>query len=220
MTAHYVEMCYCWYAHFFDQCRTCRIHERLLLVRYGIGPRSFAVVSLFASTQLQRLIRSVDQCCNHQRQRVITGDRPYRLEQSAVARERGHEVVQLVEALRCKPVINKISFHAQGSKQCESPPQIGKNHAYFRANATLAQSATALYMKDTYHMAVPKLRRIEFEPGSSHLEFVMDKTALGHVLSKYFCFPCESIVPLSSRAGTRRPISGLSNSGLDSNPAQ
>jgi hypothetical protein len=48
------------------------------------------------------------------------------------------------------------------------------------------------------------------EPGSSHVGFVVEKVALGHLFSEYFCFPCPSSFHqfhhnhhhLSSRAGT------------------
>jgi hypothetical protein len=30
------------------------------------------------------------------------------------------------------------------------------------------------------------------KPGSSHVGFVVDKVALGHVFSEYFGFPCQS----------------------------
>jgi hypothetical protein len=35
-------------------------------------------------------------------------------------------------------------------------------------------------------------RRPGFEPGSSHVGFVVDKVALGQVFSEYFGFPCQS----------------------------
>jgi hypothetical protein len=34
-------------------------------------------------------------------------------------------------------------------------------------------------------------RRPEFEPGSGHVGYMMDKVALGQVLSEYFGFPCQ-----------------------------
>jgi hypothetical protein len=36
------------------------------------------------------------------------------------------------------------------------------------------------------------LRRPGFKPGSSHVEFVVDKVALGQIFSGYFGFPCQS----------------------------
>jgi hypothetical protein len=32
----------------------------------------------------------------------------------------------------------------------------------------------------------------EFEPGSGHVRFVVDKVVLGQVFSEYFGFPCHS----------------------------
>jgi hypothetical protein len=51
---------------------------------------------------------------------------------------------------------------------------------------------------------------LRFKPGSSHVGFVVDKVALGQVLSEYFGFPCKSSFHqflhnhhhLSSGAGT------------------
>jgi hypothetical protein len=36
------------------------------------------------------------------------------------------------------------------------------------------------------------LRWPRFEPGSGHVEFVVDKVALRQVFSEYFGFPCQS----------------------------
>jgi hypothetical protein len=35
-------------------------------------------------------------------------------------------------------------------------------------------------------------RRPGFEPGSGHVEFVVDKVAMGQVFSEYFGLPCQS----------------------------
>jgi hypothetical protein len=53
-------------------------------------------------------------------------------------------------------------------------------------------------------------RGLGVKPGSSHVGFVVDNVALGHVFSEYFGFPCQSSFHqflhnhhhLSSGAGT------------------
>jgi hypothetical protein len=42
------------------------------------------------------------------------------------------------------------------------------------------------------------LRRPGFKPGSSHVEFVVDKEALGPAFSEYFGFPCQYFIITSS----------------------
>jgi hypothetical protein len=34
-------------------------------------------------------------------------------------------------------------------------------------------------------------QRLGFEPGSGHVGFVVDKVALGHVFTEYFCLPSQ-----------------------------
>jgi hypothetical protein len=71
-------------------------------------------------------------------------------------------------------------------------------------------------------MTIPKIFHLKsrIEPGSGHLEFVVDKVALGQVFSKYFGFPAKHSTNCSTliiiQGWYNRPTSGLSNSGLDS----
>jgi hypothetical protein len=60
--------------------------------------------------------------------------------------------------------------------------------------------------------------RPEFEPGSSHVGFFVDKVALRHVFSEYSGFPCTIFIPpISSQSPSliiwswyNRPVSGRS----------
>jgi hypothetical protein len=59
----------------------------------------------------------------------------------------------------------------------------------------------------------------EFEPGSSHVEFVVDKAVLGQVFSEYFGFPSQAFIPPTASQSSlfiiycwyNKPISGSIN---------
>jgi hypothetical protein len=69
-------------------------------------------------------------------------------------------------------------------------------------------------------------RRPVFEPRWGHVGFMVDKEALGHVVSQYFCFPCKYLfhqmlhIHLSFRngAGTIAQLVADVPSGPSSNP--
>jgi hypothetical protein len=64
------------------------------------------------------------------------------------------------------------------------------------------------------------------EPGSSHVEFVVDTATLRQVSPKYFGFPCHSFIPPVSPQSTpsiiqawyNRPVNDCRSSGLGSSP--
>jgi hypothetical protein len=74
---------------------------------------------------------------------------------------------------------------------------------------------------------LPFPSRRGFEPVSSRIGTVMDRAALGQVLSDHFCFLCHSFIPLIAPQSSpsiihgwyNRPINGCSHSGLCFTPA-
>jgi hypothetical protein len=74
---------------------------------------------------------------------------------------------------------------------------------------------------------LPPRRRPAFEPRSGHVGFVVEKVALGQVLSEYFGFPCQFSFHrllhthhLSSGAGTIGQLMADVPSGLRLTPPQ
>jgi hypothetical protein len=71
-------------------------------------------------------------------------------------------------------------------------------------------------------------RRTGFEPKSDHVGFVVDKVALGQIISEYFDFPCQFLFHrllhilhhLSSGAGTVGQLVADVPSGLSLTPLQ
>jgi hypothetical protein len=72
-------------------------------------------------------------------------------------------------------------------------------HAYEQRARVPPRQSLAATSKHTSTAAAPELtglvagfplRRPGFEPRSGHMGFVVDRMALGQVLSGYSCFPC------------------------------
>jgi hypothetical protein len=94
-------------------------------------------------------------------------------------------------------------------------------------------STTKEYIKVTKMLGRPRHssgfppRRPGFEPRSGHVEFVVDKVAVGQVFSEYFGFPCQltfhrllHIHHLKSGAGTIGQLVADVPSGLSLTPPQ